>query len=599
LKKLSFGAQRKMIPLVLLHLLSTFGCSVDCVWVNHKYDNPGQLTCECVCPDEECIGNGQCEEEPQCDPDHNSGGGGDCVWVNHVNDNPGQLTCECVAPNEECVGSGGCEIEPECEPDQNSCSSSLNQQSYDLPESPFVVEACADSTKGLTSQQIQGLTDRGFVKCVFGAFETLAVGTACYPDELLITAAVTVANILDQDMDGVADDQAVAETLTFRGGPLLQGGVTWEEESRGDSLEQVGFAYAYSLQTWNGPADARAIITEEAFHMVTMAYSEVYPEQFGMDDFTTSVACREMAAAQCVTWHHPENQCPNEDTWAASPLIGGCNEANCDCTEWFHQVVLVMAGQAPGWYSNLLPRSRDSLAETLSQQFKDLLANPAYHQLQAPLPYSYTVTGLQDTSPAPTSEIEDTSPAPTQAPTEFPTQTPSADGQGVCCEAMTLSCLRCAHPDLTDEQICDRHLREYNDPACPQQNDSGPRVCCMALTLGCLSCSHPDLTDEQICDRYLREYNDPACAGHVPEYKQTGFERAFASPPLVIGIGVALLFLSGSGCWWVFNSRGRAHVRPNRFEPKGPAAAQELPRSTATHSSDQYPRKRRSVASTI
>jgi hypothetical protein len=37
--------------------------------------------------------------------------------------------------------------------------------------------------------------------------------------------------------------------------------------------------------------------------MLTVAgYSRAHPAQFGMDDFTSSVACREMASAECVTW---------------------------------------------------------------------------------------------------------------------------------------------------------------------------------------------------------------------------------------------------------------------------------------------------------
>jgi len=127
-------------------------------------------------------------------------------------------------------------------------------------------------------------------------------------------------------------------------------------------------------------------------------------------------------------------------------------------------------------------------------------------------------------------------------------------------------------------------------------------VCCEAMTLPCLKCSHPDLTDEEICDRYLREHNDPDCARYsrpdkldVPE---TGFGREFASPPLVIGIGIALLFLSALACWWVLNSPGRdAHVRPDRL--RGPEAAQEQPRSATRSTDKEYPRKRRSVATTI
>ena len=85
----------------------------------------------------------------------------------------------------------------------------------------------------------------------------------------------------------------------------MQGGATQAEEEAGDSLP--GWDYAYSLQTWKsaGWADyfateeeaathARRTMMEEVFHMVTVAgYARAHPAQFGMDDFTSSVACRE------------------------------------------------------------------------------------------------------------------------------------------------------------------------------------------------------------------------------------------------------------------------------------------------------------------
>jgi hypothetical protein len=123
----------------------------------------------------------------------------------------------------------------------------------------------------------------------------------------------------------------------------MQGGATQEEEEAGDTLEEAGFQYAYSLQTWKADPDdpyteARKILMEEVFHMVTVAgYARAHPAQFGMDDFTSSIACREMAAAECVSWHHEENTCPQLGVHAAPPLSGTCEEANCDCVEWFHQ----------------------------------------------------------------------------------------------------------------------------------------------------------------------------------------------------------------------------------------------------------------------
>ena len=277
-----------------------------------------------------------------------------------------------------------------------------------LPEMPspstsLTVEACDKPGSGLSCNQKNALTSRGFTKCCFGAFNVLVTGTSDYPDAYVLTACVTVAELLDQNKDGVADDPAVVAKLSFleAGGsaPVLQGAPTQAQESEGDALAEDGFAYGFSLQTWKcadggcGHEVARKIITEEAFHMITQfGYSQAYPAQMGMDDFTSSIACREMAAAECVYWMHPENTCPNPGSHSQPPLVGTCNDAGCDCVEWFHQVILILAGQEPGWMGDSIPRSLDGLRATLSSEFLEMVADPAYHQLQAPLTYTYLLS---------------------------------------------------------------------------------------------------------------------------------------------------------------------------------------------------------------
>jgi hypothetical protein len=266
------------------------------------------------------------------------------------------------------------------------------------PTTSFEVEPCSTTGSGLSSEQRNGLDNRGFTKCVFGAFNVLVAGSSDYPDAYLLTAANTIAELLDQDQDGIADDPAVLRELSFSATcrpPVLVGAPTGEEEQRGNDLDRDGFVYAYSLQTWKVGGggtweEARAIMTEEVFHLVTqIGYSNAHPAQFGMDSFTSSVACREMAAASCVTWQHPENTCPNAGTHTAPPLSGTCNEAGCDCVEWFHQVTLILAGQQPGWLSPLIPTTRTELLATLSSEFTEVMTNADYHMLQQPLNYDY------------------------------------------------------------------------------------------------------------------------------------------------------------------------------------------------------------------
>jgi hypothetical protein len=97
-------------------------------------------------------------------------------------------------------------------------------------------------------------------------------------------------------------------------------------------------------------------------------------------------------AAECVYWMHPENTCPNPGSHSQPPLIGTCNNAGCDCVEWYHQVVLILAGQEPSWMADSIPRSLDGLRATLSSEFLEMVAGPAYHQLQAPLTYTYLLS---------------------------------------------------------------------------------------------------------------------------------------------------------------------------------------------------------------
>jgi hypothetical protein len=96
--------------------------------------------------------------------------------------------------------------------------------------------------------------------------------------------------------------------------------------------------------------------------MYTHALAKVYPESIGDSDFTSSVSCREMAKLQCLKpgWWHEENVCPNGNpdpsgVAPSSPLSGTCNDAGCDCVEFFHQAVLGLIGQEPGWTSSNMP----------------------------------------------------------------------------------------------------------------------------------------------------------------------------------------------------------------------------------------------------
>lgn len=237
--------------------------------------------------------------------------------------------------------------------------------------------------------------------CPFGV---LVVGTSNYPDELLKYGANIVANLIDNDNDGKADDTKVLNFLAYNGklnhGASLVCGKTRKEEAKEQYLTALD--YTFSCQTWKGENEGeksvKAIMVEEAFHMIHQnGLARAYPEALGLDDFTSSVACREAARLQCVQpgWWHPENKCPNGAPFspgnpASSPLQpgdGDCTEANCDCAEYYRQAMTLNMGwdDLDFWYSDYMPSSKQEFEEMSSSELLSMMADPKYNQPQSPL----------------------------------------------------------------------------------------------------------------------------------------------------------------------------------------------------------------------
>lgn len=125
-----------------------------------------------------------------------------------------------------------------------------------------------------------------------------------------------IANIIDSDNDGVPDDKDAVDALAHLGrynhGYSLVCGISQSEERKEESIK--GLDYTFSCQTHFGTSEDvfRAIMFEEAFHMINEGWADVYPDIFGYDNFQDSLICRETASHQCISpgWWHPENQCP-------------------------------------------------------------------------------------------------------------------------------------------------------------------------------------------------------------------------------------------------------------------------------------------------
>ena len=260
------------------------------------------------------------------------------------------------------------------------------------PSSPFSISATTTDTSCMLSNSLRNeLLDFEFTKivCPFGV---AVAGTASYPDSYLLIMANIIANILDADEDGIADDPTILSFLvaTSSDPPMVGGGINQSEEDRLDLLRAWG--YGFSAQTWKasaseGAEEVKQIMVEEVFHMIHQwGSAQAYPLALGVDDFTTSIVCREMAKVVCCDpgWQHPENTCPDECGLSVDlPLPGTCNSADCDCVEFYHQVALTLVGATPGWYGDNMPTNENDMENMLSSEFLNMFQDESYNQIQS------------------------------------------------------------------------------------------------------------------------------------------------------------------------------------------------------------------------
>jgi hypothetical protein len=226
-------------------------------------------------------------------------------------------------------------------------------------------------------------------------FGVLLAADGDMPAAYVRQAAAILAELMDQDLDGVVDDPAVAAVLQRRDQAWLAMPMdheAWEEEQL-PRLERV-LGYDIIIPEWwmevrgSEPDDhARAVMVEEIHHFMTQfGFSEVYPTVFGVDDWS-SVIARETRRAQCDFWQHPENDCPG----SPAELRGDCSDPNCDVVEFYQQVAVLRAGMEPGWRGIGFPRDRAELEAKLGPEIKAAMEDPRYHQLRAPLTFAYPV----------------------------------------------------------------------------------------------------------------------------------------------------------------------------------------------------------------
>jgi hypothetical protein len=254
------------------------------------------------------------------------------------------------------------------------------------------VLSTADARVLLAPSQREALLKADMTRCA-QPFGVLMAADDRIPTQTLALAARVLAELLDQDMDGVPDDPAVVKAVSNPNTAWLampHDPDDWEEWQLPGLQRKLG--YDIIIPTWwmigdEEPDDARvkAVIVEEIVHFLTQfGYSTVYPAEFGVEDWT-SVIARETQRAQCVFWQHPENDCPE----SPAESRGDCSDPNCDVVEFYQQVLVQSVGMEPGWRGIGFPETREELEGLLSEEIKRVMAEPTFHQLRRPLRFTY------------------------------------------------------------------------------------------------------------------------------------------------------------------------------------------------------------------
>ncbi|MBG80409.1 MAG: hypothetical protein CMJ39_06855 [Phycisphaerae bacterium] len=257
---------------------------------------------------------------------------------------------------------------------------------------PVVVSTPEDPQWDLSNRERVALKNVGFTQ-VSMPFGVLIAADQEMPRAHVRQAAAILAEMMDQDMDGVVDDSVVADLLRQREVCWLAMPMDpdhWERQQL-PQLERV-LGYDIIIPEWwmeirgDQPDErARAVMVEEVHHFITQfGLSEAYPEIFGVNDWE-SVIARETQRAQCDFWQHPENDCPG----SPAEIGGDCSDANCDVVEFYQQVVVMRAGMQPGWLGIGFPEDRDQLEALLGEEIRQAMDDPRYHQLRTPLTFQY------------------------------------------------------------------------------------------------------------------------------------------------------------------------------------------------------------------
>ena len=276
------------------------------------------------------------------------------------------------------------------------CSSQQNtKDTLEISEiPPLKVYSCDSDSIIISSEAKSALMEVGMTQCMM-PFGVLLSADQNMPVSYLEMSGRILAELLDQDLDGSIDDSSLFSSVSnWEVGRLAMPTdyQQWESEQLPTLINALG--YDIIIPSWwmnsSSPEPSEhsiAVMVEEITHFLTQfGYGPRYPNEFGVENWS-SVVAREALNAQCDWWQHPENDCPN----SPAQYNGDCSHPNCDVVEFYHQVLILRAGMQPGWFGIGFPNSSDQLEVLLSEEIKELMDDPTYHQLNAPLTFNYPI----------------------------------------------------------------------------------------------------------------------------------------------------------------------------------------------------------------
>ena len=261
----------------------------------------------------------------------------------------------------------------------------------DSTRSPARVFLCADAD--LPTSVLEAFAAAEFTRCAM-PFGIVLAADDRMPEAYVQKAAQILAELMDKDMDGIADDEALASQLSQWSTAWLA--MPWDPERwENDQLPQLQRVLGYDIvipRWWmesssmpDPGVQERAMMVEEIVHFMTQfGWSELYPVQFGVNDWS-SVIAKEMQAAAAIGGSIRKTIVP--EAQQNTPVIAQTHLATSLSS--ISRCLVLRAGMTPGWFGIGFPPDKESLEAKLSQELKDIMDDPQYHQPRQPLEMNY------------------------------------------------------------------------------------------------------------------------------------------------------------------------------------------------------------------